>query len=87
MKDITEVKKDCFAFKPGCHGYTCIALNEMYCSRGYCKFYKTQEQHDKECKNYPNKYTKPSADSRKKPIKDMVCGVMGNICTDKECNK
>lgn len=59
MKEVTEVKKDCFAYKPGCHGFKCIALDEMYCARGNCKFYKTQAQYDKELEKYP-----------KKPIKD-----------------
>lgn len=38
--DTREPKVDCFAFEIH-HGYKqCKALNELYCSKEECKFYK-----------------------------------------------
>lgn len=34
------VKEDCFAYK----NKTCSALNELYCKKEECKFYKTDAQ-------------------------------------------
>jgi hypothetical protein len=37
-----EVKKDCFAFKNG----DCIALNDLYCAKEKCSFYKSKEEYN-----------------------------------------
>ncbi len=45
------IKEDCFAFdKKRCE---CMALNDTYCKRGICSFYKTAVQHKKEKRKYP----------------------------------
>lgn len=36
-----EIKTDCFAFK---NRYTCNALDEMYCAKENCRFYKPKKQ-------------------------------------------
>lgn len=43
------VKKDCFAYDETETGATCLALNELYCRKEECKFYKTAEQACKDC--------------------------------------
>ena len=41
-----SVKKDCFAY--GSISNKCSALNELYCKKENCKFYKTKESMRKE---------------------------------------
>lgn len=36
-----EIKTDCFAFR---NNHTCNALNDLYCAKENCKFYKTRKQ-------------------------------------------
>lgn len=44
---------DCFAAKLKGGKEVCIALKEMYCKKGKCRFYKTKEQYLKERMVYP----------------------------------
>lgn len=40
MKEVKyDVKKDCFAFKDG----HCTALNDLYCAKENCSFYKSMQ--------------------------------------------
>lgn len=42
----SKVKKDCFAYVSSDN--SCEGLEHLYCKLGYCSFYKTQEQLDKQ---------------------------------------
>lgn len=44
-----EIKKDCFAYDKTENRPTCMALDELYCTKEECKFYKTAEQACKDC--------------------------------------
>ena len=43
-----KVKRDCFAFDSDRR--TCKALNDLYCLRGKCSFYKTAKERCAKCK-------------------------------------
>lgn len=50
-----KVKEDCFAYKNG----ECRSLNELFCKKEKCKFYKSKdvvkfEQLDREARKYAN---------------------------------
>lgn len=49
---MAEVKRDCFAYNKGSYSKPCIALDDLYCKKEECKFYKTKEQFEKERKMY-----------------------------------
>lgn len=40
MENKPEIKKDCFAYKNN----NCTALNDLYCAKEKCSFYKTRKQ-------------------------------------------
>ena len=40
MENKPEIKKDCFADKNN----NCTALNDLYCAKEKCSFYKTHKQ-------------------------------------------
>lgn len=50
--EMEAVRKDCFAYKTENGKIKCIALREMECTKGQCKFYKSREQYRKEVKKY-----------------------------------
>lgn len=50
MKDKIEIKQGCFAFRKGKNGNKCIALNDLYCQREKCNFYKSKLQNSLEKK-------------------------------------
>lgn len=45
-----EVKKDCFGYDK--QKNNCMALNELYCKREKCGFYKTKKQFEEDRKKY-----------------------------------
>ena len=45
-----EVKTDCFGYKSD---RECRALNELFCRREDCAFYKTKAQYEEDLKKYP----------------------------------
>lgn len=47
------VKTDCFGYIK--EKEKCNALNELYCKKDICKFYKTREQFIKEQEKYKQK--------------------------------
>lgn len=48
-KETKLIRFKCFAHRTNDQGRSyCVALNELYCQRGPCNFYKTKEQNDKE---------------------------------------
>ena len=40
MESKSTVKTDCFAYKKG----NCTALNDLYCAKEKCSFYKTHKE-------------------------------------------
>ena len=40
MENKPEIKKNCFAYKNN----NCTALNNLYCAKEKCSFYKTHKQ-------------------------------------------
>lgn len=46
------IKKDCFAYDKIKRIPECRALKDLYCAKGKCAFYKTEEQHNKDRKKY-----------------------------------
>lgn len=40
-----EIKTDCFAYREGVlEEYACSALNELYCRKEKCRFYKPKSE-------------------------------------------
>lgn len=44
------IKEDCFAYNPNNYVNKCEALNELFCRKEKCKFYKSIKQRMKELK-------------------------------------
>lgn len=43
-----EIKKDCFAYMSDNQYRGCMCLNELFCRKENCKFYKTKEEAKKD---------------------------------------
>ena len=47
---MAEIKTDCFAYKEKLK--KCVALDDLYCKREECKFYKSKSQKGREEKEH-----------------------------------
>lgn len=47
-EEMAEIKTDCFAYDATLAHRHCTALEELYCQKGQCNFYKTKIQRERE---------------------------------------
>ena len=45
------MKKDCFAYRETKKGPRCMSLEELYCAKGKCRFYKKEGTQCNTCEN------------------------------------
>lgn len=45
---MAEIKTDCFAYNGNSKSKPCIALDELYCKKEQCNFYKTKVDRQRE---------------------------------------
>lgn len=59
-----QTRTDCFSYNAKKH--ECNCLNELFCTKGSCNFFKTTEQYQEGLLLYPNTYTEARRLKRKR---------------------